>query len=255
MDRSSTSVSRAASAAASDGRTRLAEMHGGDARPHARSAVLKLQDEFPSLRATEIDAGNDAWTAARRSFNPGLRHAAFWIGAVVVGGVALAFAKLADGAGSMFTTMTAGRPWLPFLLAPAGLAISVLLTRTVFPGAQGSGIPQVIATLHMTRADRVDATLALRIGAGKVLLTLLGLLSGASIGREGPTVQVAATIMHGIGRLLRLRGRTPTGRWCLGAARRGSRRHSTRRWPAWCSPSKSSATRSRRAPPARCSRR
>ena len=142
--------------------------------------------------------------AAKRSFNPGLRHAAFWLGAVVVGGVALAFARLADGASGLFTTTIAGRPWLPFLLAPVGLAVSALLTRTVFPGAQGSGIPQVIATLHMRRADRVDATLAMRIGAGKVLLTLLGLLCGASIGREGPTVQVSATIMHAIGRLLRL---------------------------------------------------
>ena len=142
--------------------------------------------------------------AGRRSFGPGLRHTAFWVGAVVVGGVALAFASLADSAGSLFTAMIAGRPWLPFLLAPGGLALSVLLTRTIFPGAQGSGIPQVIATLHMKRADLVDKTLAARIGAGKVLLTLLGLMCGASIGREGPTVQVSATIMHGIGRLLRL---------------------------------------------------
>jgi H+/Cl- antiporter ClcA len=37
-----------------------------------------------------------------------------------------------------------------------------------------------------------------------VLLTLLGLASGASIGREGPTVQVGASIMHALGKLLRL---------------------------------------------------
>jgi H+/Cl- antiporter ClcA len=43
-----------------------------------------------------------------------------------------------------------------------------------------------------------------RIAAGKVVLTLLGLGVGASIGREGPTVQVGASIMHALGRLLRL---------------------------------------------------
>ena len=136
--------------------------------------------------------------------SPGLRHVAFWAGAIVVGAAALAFAFLADGAGRLFGAMTAGRPWLVFALAPAGLALSVLLTRTVFPGAQGSGIPQVIASLRMRQADKVDATLSLRIAAGKVLLTLLGLASGASIGREGPTVQVSAAIMHAIGRVLRL---------------------------------------------------
>ena len=140
----------------------------------------------------------------QRNSSPGLRHAAFWAGAVVVGAAALAFAFLADAAGRLFGAMTAGHPWLVFALAPAGLALSVLLTRTVFPGAQGSGIPQVIASLRMQQADKVDATLSLRIAAGKVLLTLLGLASGASIGREGPTVQVSAAIMHAIGRVLRL---------------------------------------------------
>ncbi len=133
-----------------------------------------------------------------------LRRLAFWAGAVLVGIAALLFARLADGAGRLFDGVTAGRPWLPFLLAPAGLALSVLLTRTVFPGAQGSGIPQVIASLHMKRADRVDATLSLRVASGKVVLTLLGLACGASIGREGPTVQVSASIMHAVGRALRL---------------------------------------------------
>ena len=38
--------------------------------------------------------------------------------------------------------------------------------------------------------------LSLRIAVGKFVLTLLGLLCGASIGREGPTVQVGAAIMH-----------------------------------------------------------
>ena len=134
----------------------------------------------------------------------GVRHMAFWVGAVVVGVVALAFAKLADLAGAWFVDILALGWWIPFLLAPAGLTLSVLLTRRFFPGAQGSGIPQVIASLHMTDASRVDATLSPRIAVGKVILTLMGLLCGASIGREGPTVQVSATIMHAIGRRLNL---------------------------------------------------
>jgi H+/Cl- antiporter ClcA len=133
-----------------------------------------------------------------------VRNLAFWAGAIAVGGFAIVFAAAADWAGELFQWLVAGRWWLPFILAPGGLLISVLLTRTVFPGAQGSGIPQVIASLHMTSAELVDRTLSIRIAAGKVALTLLGLVCGASIGREGPTVQIAATIMHVIGRWLRL---------------------------------------------------
>ncbi len=141
---------------------------------------------------------------APRMLSGSMRNAAFWIGAVLVGLAAILFAEAADVAGRLFTSVTAGRPWLPFVLTPAGLVVSVLLTRTVFPGAQGSGIPQVIAALHMTSRALVDRTLAPRIAVGKVLLTILGLSCGASIGREGPTVQVAATIMHAIGRVLKL---------------------------------------------------
>jgi H+/Cl- antiporter ClcA len=46
--------------------------------------------------------------------------------------------------------------------------------------------------------------LSLRIAFGKFIVTLLGLCCGASIGREGPTVQIGAAIMHALGRKLRL---------------------------------------------------
>lgn len=133
-----------------------------------------------------------------------LRRGMFWVGAVLVSLAAIAFAGLADAAARLSTLLLGWSPYAIVAVAPAGLAFSVLLTRRVFPGAQGSGIPQVIAALHMHDAAAVGRVLSARIAAGKVLLTLLGLLCGASIGREGPTVQVGASIMHTLGRALRL---------------------------------------------------
>jgi H+/Cl- antiporter ClcA len=132
------------------------------------------------------------------------RRVVFWVGAIVVACIAVAFAQAANRAGQLFLDLIAGRPWLAFIISPAGLAIAFLLTRHVFPGAQGSGIPQTIAALHMRDPRMISRVLSLRIAIGKVLLTLLGLASGASIGREGPTVQVGAAIMHALGTLLRL---------------------------------------------------
>jgi H+/Cl- antiporter ClcA len=132
------------------------------------------------------------------------RRVVFWVGAVLVAVVAVEFAQAANLAGALFVHLVEGRAWLAFVIAPAGLTISFLLTRHVFPGAQGSGIPQTIAALHMNDQNMIGRVLSLRIAAGKVLLTLLGLASGASIGREGPTVQVGAAIMHALGNLLRL---------------------------------------------------
>jgi H+/Cl- antiporter ClcA len=132
------------------------------------------------------------------------RRFVFWIGAFLVAGMAVGFARAADLSGNLFLQVIAGRPWLPFVLCPAGLGIACLLTRHVFPGAQGSGVPQTIAALHMNDPWTIGRVLSLRIAAGKILMTLLGLACGASIGREGPTVQVGASIMHALGNLLRL---------------------------------------------------
>jgi H+/Cl- antiporter ClcA len=132
------------------------------------------------------------------------RRVVFWVGAVLVAVMAVGFAKASNWAGGLFLQLVAGHVWVPFVIAPIGLTVAFLLTRHVFPGAQGSGIPQTIAALHMHDQDMVDRVLSLRIAVGKVLLTLLGLASGASIGREGPTVQVGASIMHALGNLLRL---------------------------------------------------
>ena len=133
-----------------------------------------------------------------------LRRVGTWGGAVLVALLALGFARAADAAQMLFAHATAGRPLLVLGIAPAGLALSVWLTRKVFPGAQGSGIPQTVAALHLHDASLIDRILSPRIAAGKILLTLLGLASGASIGREGPTVQVGASAMHALGRVLRL---------------------------------------------------
>jgi H+/Cl- antiporter ClcA len=133
-----------------------------------------------------------------------LRRLVFWVGAVIVACVAVAFAQAADWAGSLFLHLSSGRIWPAFVIAPAGLTISILLTQRVFPGAQGSGIPQTIAALHMRDQAMIARALSLRIAVGKVLLTLLGLASGASIGREGPTVQVGAAIMNALGASLKL---------------------------------------------------
>jgi H+/Cl- antiporter ClcA len=133
-----------------------------------------------------------------------LRRSITWAGAVLVSLVALGFARVADVAQAGFVWAVRGHPLAALAITPAGLALSVLLTRRFFQGAQGSGIPQTIAALHMTDPTAVDTVLSLRVAAGKVMLTLLGLLCGASIGREGPTVQVGAALMHALGRTARL---------------------------------------------------
>lgn len=129
-------------------------------------------------------------------------------GAVAVGVAAVLFAHAADLAHDLFWWLIDGRPWLPFIITPLALGASAWLTARVFPGAQGSGIPQAIAARQMDRAEARQRLLAIHIAVGKMALTLLGLACGASIGREGPTVQIGAAIMLMAGTLSGL-GRQP----------------------------------------------
>ncbi|NHN87548.1 chloride channel protein [Acetobacter conturbans] len=130
------------------------------------------------------------------------RKLIYWGGSIAVGLAAVSFAALADKAAHLRNSIIAVSPWLMLIVTPGGLALSIWLTRTFFRGAQGSGIPQAIACMHLSDHKIVDRVLSLRVAAAKVMLTCLGLLAGASIGREGPTVQIGAAIMNAVGRFL-----------------------------------------------------
>ncbi len=124
----------------------------------------------------------------------------FWVGALIVGIIAVVFAKMADLADHTFTRLLEDYPLLPFILTPAGLMLISWIMRKYFPGANGSGIPQTIAALEL---QNKEAVLSFRIAIGKLILTTMGLFSGASIGREGPTVHIGASIMYSIGRYVK----------------------------------------------------
>ncbi len=131
------------------------------------------------------------------------RRIVFWVGAIAVGAVAVLFAKASDIVMAWFTAQRLRFVWWPFLAAPAGLALCAWLTERVFVGAEGSGIPQLIAALAVPTEEARSRLLSMKIAIGKILLTLIALSAGASIGREGPTVQVSASIMHSLRRFAR----------------------------------------------------
>lgn len=127
----------------------------------------------------------------------------FFGGALLVGLIAALFALGSNLAIDGFRRLTDHSALLPFLVTPFGLVLIVWLTRRFFPGAEGSGIPQTIATIDMSEHKQRAGLLSLRIAFGKIILTIGGLLAGASIGREGPTVHVGAAIMYSLGNLAR----------------------------------------------------
>ncbi|WP_339490198.1 chloride channel protein [Pseudomonas sp. EL_65y_Pfl2_R95] len=146
--------------------------------------------------------------ARRRYLRVFRQRLAFWVGALLVGLVALAFAWLADEANVYFQRMLNHSNYWPWLVTPLGFAALAWATQGWFNNAKGSGIPQVIATLERPSSRFRNRVLSLPIAAVKMVLSVAGLLVGASIGREGPTVHVGAALMYTFGRRLGLQARS-----------------------------------------------
>lgn len=124
------------------------------------------------------------------------KGAAWVIGPLLVGLLAVGLAFGGEQAAILQAQMIKISPYAPLVVMPLGFALLFYLGRRYFPGTEGSGIPQTIAAINATNVQKEHALLSPRIAIGKILLTLGGLSVGASIGREGPTVQIGASIMH-----------------------------------------------------------
>jgi CIC family chloride channel protein len=80
-----------------------------------------------------------------------------------------------------------------------GGAIAGVLLTYVVPGARGSGIPQVKIAYAIKGGQ-----LPLRDAIGKFFISALQIGSGASLGREGPTVQICSGVASALGRTFAL---------------------------------------------------
>jgi H+/Cl- antiporter ClcA len=128
------------------------------------------------------------------------RRLALWLAAVVVALAAIVFAKASDWSYHLFQRMVSHGIWIPLIVTPLVFGLLAWATEGRLRATRGSGIPQVIATLHIEDAGFRARMLAMPIALFKMLLTLIALAVGASIGREGPTVHVGAGLFHSIGR-------------------------------------------------------
>jgi len=98
-------------------------------------------------------------------------------------------------------TKVSGWTWIVWtILTPAiGALLSGVLLRYVFPGARGSGVPQV-KVAYASRLGQVP----FREAVGKFLVGVLQIGTGASLGLEGPTVQICAGVSSALGRVVQL---------------------------------------------------
>ena len=139
-----------------------------------------------------------------------LLPALFWIPAVATGLIAVLYARLVEKALAFYHYYCLGHPILFLVLTPALFVFATFLVKQFAPSAGGSGIPQVLQVIHFSSEaespmkywDRVS----IRTMIVKILSSLVGVMGGASIGREGPTVQIASSIFGLVVRFVQKKG-------------------------------------------------
>ncbi len=123
----------------------------------------------------------------------------FWVASLLTGLVAVGYTRLFGYAETLLIHILVWRDWSIFFVAPFCFFLAWLIVQLFAPNARGSGIPQVMAAIELSTPkhnDKVTKLLSLRILVTKIASSLLMVLGGGAIGREGPTIHIAGSIFR-----------------------------------------------------------
>ena len=129
----------------------------------------------------------------------------FWVASIITGLIAVVYTKLFLVAESVTRYLYLQYSWVLFVLMPACFLFAWWLVLRFAPYARGSGIPQVVAAIQITapKTDKqVSQLLSIRVMLIKIASSLVMAVGGGAIGREGPTIQIAASVFKKVNDLL-----------------------------------------------------
>jgi H+/Cl- antiporter ClcA len=129
----------------------------------------------------------------------------FWIASVITGLIAVIYARLFLMAENLTAVIYKQHEWHLFILMPVCFLVAWWLVKRFAPYSRGSGIPQVAAAIEITspRSDqKINKLLSIRVILVKVLSSLVLAIGGGAIGREGPTIQIAASVFRKVNQVL-----------------------------------------------------
>lgn len=145
-----------------------------------------------------------------RFVNDRLKHGVltaipFWAGSFIVAVIAVIYASLFHHAELAMFWLLGFKKWLVFLILPTAFILSWWVVKRFAPYAKGSGIPQVIAAVELAAPEtdkKISKLLSLRVMVVKVISSLVLVLGGGNIGREGPTVQISGSVFNFINSII-----------------------------------------------------
>ncbi|MCB0646817.1 MAG: chloride channel protein [Saprospiraceae bacterium] len=120
-----------------------------------------------------------------------------WFSAFITGCIAVAYARMFHLIEDWQEWWFGKYPKLALVVVPMLFVLAWQIVVRIAPGARGSGIPQLMASLDMANQNErhlIKYMLSIRILVVKFVSSLVMILSGAACGREGPTLQIAGSV-------------------------------------------------------------
>ena len=129
----------------------------------------------------------------------------FWIGSVITGIFAVLYAQIFLWGEKLMNLMMDWQAWSIFIMAPVCFVLSWWLVKKYAPYAKGSGIPQVMAAVELANPKehhKIKHLLSVKIIIFKMLSSVILVIGGGAIGREGPTIQIAGSVFRTVNEYL-----------------------------------------------------
>lgn len=129
----------------------------------------------------------------------------FWIGSFITGIFAVLYAQIFQWGENLMHAMMKWHSWLIFIVAPVAFVLSWWLVKRFSPYAKGSGIPQVMAAVELANPKehrKISHLLSIKIMIFKVLSSVILVIGGGAVGREGPTIQIAGSVFRKVNEFL-----------------------------------------------------
>lgn len=123
----------------------------------------------------------------------------FWVASVITGLIAVGYTRLFGLSEHVLQYALGVNRRLLFVASPVLFFLGYLVVQRFAPNARGSGIPQVMAAIELATPKNdsyIKKLLSLRIIVVKIFSSLLMVMGGGAIGREGPTIQIAGSVFR-----------------------------------------------------------
>lgn len=129
----------------------------------------------------------------------------YWIAAFLTGLIAVGYAELIHLAERFSQNLFIQHPLILLISIPTCFLASWGCVYLYAPEAKGSGIPQVMAAIESHENENngplLEKLLGMKTLIIKILSSTLCVLGGGAVGREGPTIQIAASVFHFVNRM------------------------------------------------------